>query len=143
MVEKIVRVGVVGLGMGRLHIQHYQKSTHAKVQAVCDQDAALAKKVADEFAVPQTFSDFEKFLAEAEVDAISLVVPNFLHKPMTVAALDKGLHVLCEKPMAMDTAEALEMREKVRASGRKFMIHFNQRFRAEHQFFKKIIESGK
>ena len=137
-----MRIGVVGLGVGRWHMEHYVKHPAARLQAVCDRDAALAAKVAQEFGVPQVFSDFEKFLAEAEVDAVSLAVPNYLHKPMALACLERGLHVLCEKPMAMDTAEALEMRDAVRRTGRKFMIHFNQRFRPEHLYFKTLIASG-
>ena len=143
MSKQVVRVGVVGLGMGYVHIQKYLKSPDAKVQAICDQNEQLVKKIAGEFSVPQTFTDFDEFLEKAEIDAVSLVVPNYLHKSMSIAALDKGWHVMCEKPMAMNTAEAIEMRDKVRSSGRKFMIHFNQRFRDEHQYFKSVIESGK
>lgn len=137
-----VRIGVVGLGMGRIHIEHYNKVESCVVQAICDQNASLVERLGTEFSVPQQFVDFEQFLEKAEVDAVSLVVPNFLHKPMTLACLEKGLHVMCEKPMAMNAEEAIEMRAKVRQTGRKFMIHFNQRFRREHQYFKSVIESG-
>lgn len=126
-----------------MHLKHFKAVAEAKIQAVCDLNGETLAEVGDEYAVPQRFTDFVEFLAKAEIDAVSLVVPNYLHKPMTLACLDRGLHVLCEKPMAMDAGEAIEMRERVRATGRKFMIHFNQRFRAEHQFFKTIIESGK
>ena len=138
-----IKVGVVGLGVGQWHLQQYQLVPGVKIQALCDQNAEALQRVAAEFAVPQTFTEFDKFLAEADIDAVSLAVPNFLHRPMTLAALDRGLHVLCEKPMALNAAEALEMRARVRATKRKFMIHFNQRFRAEHQYFKAIIDSGK
>ena len=140
--QKEVRIGVIGLGMGRWHIEQYLKHPAAKIQAVCDRDEALARALGAEFGVPQVFTDFEDFVARAEIDAVSLAVPNFLHKPMTLACLDRGLHVLCEKPMAMDTAQALEMRERVRKTGLKFMIHYNQRFKPEHQYFKKLISSG-
>lgn len=141
--SEIIRVGVVGLGMGRYHIEQYRKLPNAVLQAICDQDAAALNRVGTEFSIPQRFGDFDEFLAKAEIDAVSLVVPNFLHKPMTLACLDRGWHVMCEKPMAMNVAEAVEMRERVRSSGLKFMVHFNQRFRAEHQFFKSMVESGK
>jgi predicted dehydrogenase len=140
--QKAVRIGVVGLGMGRLHIEGYLKHPAARVEAVCDLDEALARQIAAQFAVPQVFTDFHEFLAKAEIEAVSLAVPNFLHKSMTLACLDRGLHILCEKPMAMDTREALEMRDRVRKSGLKFMIHYNQRFRPEHQYFKSLIASG-
>jgi len=128
--------------MGRIHIQHYLTHPQAKVQAICDADTALAEKTAKEYGIPQVFSSYETFLKEAEVDAVSLVVPNFLHHGMVLGALDRGLHVLCEKPMALNTAEALEMQARVKASGRKFMIHFNQRFRAEHQYMRSLVASG-
>ncbi|MHA3770274.1 Gfo/Idh/MocA family protein [Verrucomicrobiota bacterium sgz303538] len=141
--QSLVRVGVVGLGMGRTHVENFQKSSFAKVQAICDANEQLLRKTAADFAVPQTFTSFEEFIEKASIDAVALVVPNFLHKPMTLAALERGLHVLGEKPMAMDVPEAIEMREAIRKSGKKFMIHFNQRFRPEHQFFKEVIDAGK
>lgn len=137
-----LHIGVIGLGMGRYHIEHYQRYPKAKVQAICDANLDLAKRVADEFKIPQVFSSFDEFLKGADVDAVSIVVPNFLHKEMTVAALENGWHVMCEKPMAMNTAEALEMQAKVKETGRKFMIHFNQRFRPEHQYFRRLVAGG-
>ena len=137
-----IRVGVIGLGMGRVHIENYIKHPNVRIQAICDRDGDLVQRTAVDFKVPQTFTEFDDFLAKAEVDAVSIAVPNFLHKPMTLACLDKGMDVMCEKPMAMDTGEALEMRDHVRKTGLKFMIHYNQRFKPEHQYFKKLIESG-
>ena len=131
-----------GLGIGSWHLKHYQEIPGVKIQALCDQNVDLLEKVRTEYNVPQTFTEFDKFLDAADIDAVTLAVPNFLHRPMTLAALDKGWHVLCEKPMALNAAEAIEMRAKVRETKRKFMIHFNQRFRAEHQYFKALIDSG-
>ena len=144
MTPNELKIGVVGLGVGKLfHLKRFKEIPGVTIQAICDQNAALLHEVETEYAEPQTFTDFDRFLGAADIDAVALAVPNFLHKPMTLAALDKGWHVLCEKPMALNAAEALEMRAKVRATGRKFMIHFNQRFRAEDQFFKEVIDSGK
>lgn len=140
--NKEFRVGVVGLSMGRLHIEHYLKHPAARIQAICDRDEGLARRLGEEFGVPQVFTDFDEFLAKADIQAVTLAIPNYLHKPMTLECLDRGVHVMCEKPMAMDTAEALEMRERVRKTGLKFMIHYNQRFRPEHQYFKKLIAAG-
>jgi predicted dehydrogenase len=128
--------------MGHVHIEQYLKHPAVKIQAVCDKDEELARKVAAEFSIPQVFTDFEEFVAKAEIDAVSVAVPNFLHKPMALACLERGFHVMCEKPMAMDTAEAREMRDCVRKTGLKFMIHYNQRFKPAHQYFKNLIASG-
>ena len=138
-----LKVGIVGLGIGIIHLRFFKEVPGVTVQALCDQNTALLQKTAAEHHVPQTFTDFDRFLADADIDAVALAVPNFLHRPMTLAALDRGWHVLCEKPMALNAAEALEMRTKVRETGKKFMIHFNQRFRAEHQYFKALVDSGK
>ena len=140
--QEHLNVGVVGLSMGRYHIERYHPHKAVKVQAVCDTDLQLAERTAADFGISQAFSSFEEFLAKADIQAVSIVVPNYLHKPFTLAALDRGLHVLCEKPMALNAAEAIEMREKVRQTGRKFMIHFNQRFRPEHQYFRRVVQSG-
>ena len=137
-----IKIGVVGLGAGHWHLKNYQSVPGVTIQALCDQNVDALERVKNEFHVPQTFTEFDKFLDAADIDAVSPAVPNFLHRPMTLAALDRGWHVLCEKPMALNAAEAIEMRAKVRATGRKFMIHFNQRFRAEHQYFKALIDSG-
>ncbi len=143
MAPQPLKVGVVGLGVGRWHLQRYQEIPGVTIQALCDQNADVLGRTAKEFGARQTFTDFDRFLEGADLDAVSLAVPNFLHKPMTLAALDRGLHVLCEKPMALNAADALEMRAKVRATGKKFMIHFNQRFLAQNQFFKTLIDAGK
>lgn len=142
MSNELLKVGVVGLGMGREHLVRYAKIPHAICQAVCDRSSSLLQQVGDEFSIPQRFADFEEFIEKADIDVVSLAVPNFLHKEMTLAALKRGLHVLGEKPMAMNTAEAEEMQAAVKASGKKFMIHFNQRFRPEHQFFRNLIKRG-
>ena len=140
--QESLHVGVVGLSMGRYHIERYRQHPGVKVQAVCDMDLQLAERTAADFGISQAFSSFEEFLAKADIQAVSIVVPNYLHKPFAIAAMEHGLHVLCEKPMALNTEEALEMQAKVRETGRKFMIHFNQRYRPEHLYFRKVIESG-
>ena len=78
--HKEVRVGIVGLSMGRYHIEPYLSHPAAKLQAVCDKDEPLARKVGAEFSVPQVFTDFDEFLAKAEIDAVSLAVPNYLNQ---------------------------------------------------------------
>ena len=142
MSEKDLKVGVVGLGMGRDHLQKFAKVAGCVCTAICDQNVPLLNQIGDEFSIAARFGTFEEFLETADIDVVSLAVPNFLHKDMTLAALKRGWHVLCEKPMAMNTAEAREMAEAVRRSGKKFMIHFNQRFRPEHRYFRDLIKSG-
>lgn len=77
-----------------------------------------------------------------EIVAISVCTPNYLHARITVAALEAGKHVLCEKPMATSLADAEKMNEAAAKSGKILMIGHNQRFVPSHQKAKQLIESG-
>jgi len=140
---KTLNVGVIGTGMGRLHISDYCKVPGVKVLAVCDLNEKELNEQADRFDVPLRFTDYRKLLAVEELDAVSVVVPNDLHKEMTLAALDRGLHVLCEKPMATNADDAAEMVAAAGRAGRRLMIHMVLRFRGEYVAMKRLAESGR
>jgi predicted dehydrogenase len=81
-------------------------------------------------------------LAQVPLDIVSVATPNHTHKPLTLAALEAGCHVLCEKPMALNTAEAREMVDAARAAGKRLMISFNYRFSTPSFAAKQEIEAG-
>jgi len=138
-----VRVGVIGMGMGRNHAIHYRDCPEAEVIALCDQDGERLARVAGEMkAPPALYSSWEDLLADPRVDAVSVVLPNVLHAPVTLRALEAGKHVMCEKPLAMHAAEAQEMVDTARRLGRKFMVHFNVRFWPTSQAIKRAIDDG-
>ena len=131
--EGKVGYAVVGIkGVGRTHIEAVRAcGEEADLVAVCDIDEEAARAVAEKYGVPHAVSDFEHLLGMDEVEAISICTPHFLHRDMTVAALEAGKHVLCEKPMAVTVKQADEMVEAARRAGKVLAISFQHRFRPE------------
>lgn len=123
-----LRVGVIGLGMGKAHIEGFKEHPAAEVVAVADPDAKRMSVVADLYRIPNRYSSGEEMIRTEKLDVISVVTPNKFHKPLTVAALKAGAHVLCEKPMAMNAAEARAMIREAKRAKRRLMINFSYRF---------------
>jgi predicted dehydrogenase len=109
--------------------------------AVCDINTERANSVAQQYGV-KAYTNYEELLASSTVEAVSVCTPNYLHAPISVAALNSGVHVLCEKPMATSEEEAKAMIEAAKANGKKLMIGHNQRFVASHQKARELIEKG-
>jgi len=137
-----LRIGVIGLGMGRHHARAYIESPKADLVAVCDLNESLLAGFKAAHPQVATFTRYQDMFAEAKLDAVSIALPNHLHAPVTNAALRAGLHVLCEKPMARNAAEAATMLETARASGKKLMIHLNYRFSPTSRFLKAYVDEG-
>ncbi len=138
----MLKVGVVGLGMGRGHLSAYLKDPRVSVEAIADIDENKLSEVATKNNIPQTYTNAEEMFEKAGLDAVSIAVPNFLHKGLTLAALNAGLHVLCEKPMSVSLADAQEMKKKVEECGKKFMLNLSFRYNPMSQSLKKIVDSG-
>ena len=114
----------------------------AEVVAVADVDLGRAQALADKYGVPQVFSSYEELLAQADVEAVSVALPVFVHAPATIAALEAGKHVLCEKPMARSGAEAQAMVDAARKNGRKLAVYWRNRFGARAIKAKQMIDAG-
>ncbi|MBI2191893.1 MAG: Gfo/Idh/MocA family oxidoreductase [Planctomycetes bacterium] len=122
--SKTWRVGLIGCGgMGRYHLKMLQAMPDFKIVAVCDLLPAAAEKAGQEFNVPATFGDFEKMLDSVSMDMVTVATQTRGHHAPTVAAARRGISVLCEKPIAIDPAEADEMVETAHRSGAKLAIH--------------------
>ncbi|MCU9615026.1 Gfo/Idh/MocA family oxidoreductase [Caldibacillus lycopersici] len=139
-----LKVGVIGCGSiaRHRHLPEYQLNAAVEIVAVCDIVPERAEEMATLYHAT-AFTDYQELLKSAEVDAISVCLPNYLHAPVSIAALNAGKHVLCEKPMATSKEEAEAMIAAAKANDKKLMIAHNQRFVASHQKAKEIIESGK
>ena len=98
MADKL-RAAVIGTGMGRYHMEAYARNPKVDLVAVCDLNAPEAQEFATKFGAERVFTDWRE-MYELDLDLVSIAVPNNLHAEMTVAALERGFHVLCEKPMA-------------------------------------------
>ena len=109
---KKVKVGIIGLGWpGLEHLKGYKQCADAEVVALCDMNSELAAQQAAEHGIAQVYSDHKQMLEEADIDAISVCLPNFLHAPFSLDALRAGKHVICEKPPALNAKEARKMAE--------------------------------
>ena len=137
-----MRVGVIGMGIGQMHLANYEKIKGCRIAALCDLDEAKLKEAAGKYKVERTFTDAIAMFDSGEIDAVSIGTPNAHHAPLTIAALERGIHVLCEKPMAMSTAEATQMVAASEKSGRTLSIHFNHRMSPHVHAMKKAVESG-
>lgn len=139
---QVVRVGVIGGGFGVQHLQGYGVTENAEVVAFCQRTRDKAEALAREFGVPHVYTDYRELLAHEGLDAVSIVAPPHLHAEMVAAAMDRGLHVLCEKPLAMNTAEAGTMLEQAEAAGRVHMTAFNHRHIPALAYMKELMDGG-
>lgn len=140
--EKL-RIGVIGAGSiaQHRHLPEYDANQQAEIVAVCDINQERAAEVAEKYGA-KAYTDYQELLKSGEVDAVSVCTPNYLHAPISIAALEAGLHVLCEKPMATSKEEAENMIAAAEKSGKKLMIAHNQRFVPSHQKARQLIASG-
>ena len=150
----MLKVGIVGLGfMGKMHFRCYNAMDNVTITAVCDADAEQLKNTSGvsgnisgaeqelDFSDKQLFSDLTSMLAKADLDAVSITSPTFLHASQTIDALNSGKDVLCEKPMALNYSDCLKMVETAERSGKCLQIGHCIRFWPEYVQAKQIIDS--
>ena len=123
-----LRVGVVGAGIGVHYAESFQRIGDVEVVALCASSTRNAGPAADRLGIEAVFTDFDEMLAQLELDIVAIATPNDLHHPMTLAAVEAGAHVLCDKPLAMNSAQALEMLEAAERRGVRHIVPFWWRF---------------
>lgn len=137
-----LRVGVVGLGWaGQQHLEAYQQIDGVEVIGLSGKETALLTELGAQHCVTGLFDGWERML-ELPLDAVSVAVPTFLHAPIAISALAKGIHVLSEKPIARTGLEAQRMVDAARSAGRVLDVAFNHRRRGDIAALKKIIVDG-
>jgi predicted dehydrogenase len=143
-VARIIRAGIIGAGgIARYaHIPGYQAQKDVELVALCDVLPGQAARVAEEFEIPRAYDSYDEMLKKERLDVVSVCTPNVSHKTATVAALKAGLHVLCEKPIAMNLAEGREMVETARKLGKVLQIGLHWRFTSQAQSLKRFIDAG-
>lgn len=150
-----MRVGIIGFGfMGRMHHRCWREIPDAKIAAICDADPAAvtdssrgrgniagAEGGVDLEGVA-IYSDVEGMLEKERLDAVSITVPTHLHARWSIAALEAGVHVLCEKPMALDVPDGLRMVAAAERSERVLQIGHCIRFWPEYAKARELIAGG-
>ena len=139
-----IRVGIIGGGgIARgAHIPGYQKLSDVQIVAVADVAPGKAEETAGLYGIPAAYADYNEMLDKEGLDAVSVCTPNAYHKAPTIAALQAGCHVLCEKPIAMNLQEGRDMVEAAYKAGKTLQIGVNQRFSPEAQVLKRFVDAG-
>jgi len=142
---KNVNVAIIGTGgISHCHMSGYKALPNVKVVAVCDIDLEKAKAYAEKYGVPadSVYEDFNEMLKRDDIDAVSVTTWNAAHAPATIAALDAGKHVICEKPMAMNADEARAMEEAAKRNNKLLMIGFVRRYGNDCKVVKDFVDAG-
>ena len=141
----VVRFGVIGCGsIGLHHMKKLLDIDQAEVVAACDINPTTLGRFGEDASLPKQglYEDYRRLLKREEIDAVVVCLPNRLHSTVTVEAFEAGKHVYCEKPMAVNLAEARRMVEAAEGSGLKLLIGLQNRFRGDIQALKRHMDNG-
>lgn len=141
---KTWRVAFLGAGaiVQRGHIPSFQRISNVETVAVCDVNLARAQSVAEEAKIPHAYSDYQQMLDEVKPDIAVVATPNVFHTPMSLAALESGAHVLCEKPLALTYADAKRMMDKAAEVGRVLTVGTHYRWSTPMRAAKTHVDAG-
>ena len=139
-----IRVGVIGAGAIAqvAHLPVLRRLGSVEVAAICDNDAAKAQALAARFEVKDTYDDIEEVLRYANVDVVVICTPNHLHEIHVTAALAAGVHVLCERPLALNLAGVERVLAASDKYGKRVMVGMNHRFRSDVQAVRGFLAGG-
>jgi len=137
-----LNVAVVGLGIGRWHADSYASTENTNLVAVCDVDPGRLASAKERYGVEKLYTEYEALCDDDEVDAVSVCVPNYLHAPISVRALESGKHVLCEKPLANSVENGERMVEAARRSGKVAMVAMKFRYTKEAVAIRQRLDAG-
>lgn len=139
----MIKIGLIGAGnIAKVHLDAYKSVENAKVVAICDINENVLNATAEKYGIEKKFTSVDEMLKNVELDAADVCVWNCSHAECTIAALNAGLNVLCEKPMAMSAEEAEAMEETAKKNGKLLMLGFVTRFSDEAFIAKDFIDQG-
>ena len=145
MKSKVIGVAVIGTGRaGMIHGQNFAKNVkHARLVAIVDSDYENLQRAGNELGCDALYTDYKVAIDEnPDIDAIVVATPTVLHWHIATYAAERGKHILCEKPMAMDLAECVQMNEVVQRNKVKFQIGFMRRFDKSFQAAMARVQAG-
>jgi len=141
--DKEIRIGIIGAGFARsTQIPAFKACEGARIVAIASARREHAEEVAREFGIEHVLSDWRALVERDDIELVSIVTPVVTHCEMTLRALDCGKAVLCEKPMAMNAAEALLMTERARAVGVPALIDHELRFLPGRLKMRELVRRG-
>ena len=138
-----IRVGMIGAGaIADDHCNNINKYDGAEVVAVADLSRKRRKDLQTKHGIPNGYAKWEKIIADADCDAVAIALPNALHAPVSIAALNAGKHVLLDKPFALSYAEGKKVVATAKRKKKVLMLGMNQRYRQDAQMIKAIVDRG-
>ncbi|MES9760181.1 Gfo/Idh/MocA family oxidoreductase [Priestia megaterium] len=140
---KVAIIGCGGIANGK-HMPSLTKVGQVEITAFCDIIRQRAEEAATKYGVvdAKVYENYKDLLLDSSIDVVHVCTPNISHAEISIAALEAGKHVMCEKPMAKTSEEALRMVEVARKTGKKLTIGYNNRFRQDSQYLHKVTQAG-
>ena len=141
--DRVVRLGIIGAGnFSNRHLTDLQDVKNAKVVAICDVVKENADKQAEKYGIESVYYNHHDLLAREDIDAVTLPLPDQVHREITVDALKAGKHVLCEKPMALSLDDCKAMVKAAKETGKQLMVGQIGRYTPAFLKAKQILEDG-
>jgi predicted dehydrogenase len=142
--DKRLRVGVLGAGQiaQAAHFESCTKAKNADLYAICDVADDLRERMAITHGAEKQFNDYDKMLADPDVDAVIIATSDAFHVPASIRALEAGKHVLCEKPLGLTVEETESLRAAVKSSGKILQVGHMKRFDPGLEAAKTFIDTG-
>jgi predicted dehydrogenase len=142
--SKQVRVGIIGTSWwtDSVHLAGLKSHPGATVAALCGRDRDRAQQVAAKHDIPTVYTDYQDMLAHGDLEAVVIATPDDQHYAMVMAALEAGLHVLCEKPLATTAEQARTMYQAAERAGVRHMTFFTWRWVPEYRYTRELIAQG-
>jgi predicted dehydrogenase len=138
-----LRCGVIGTGgIGLDHLVSLSACPRASSVAIAETNPQRSKEAAERFRISRSYSDYRELLDQPDIDAVTIALPNHLHAPVAIEALEARKHVLLEKPMATNSKDALKIVDTAKKMKRLLMVAQNFRFNRHTQMARTIIERG-
>ena len=140
---KVGIIGCNGIALGK-HLPSLKKLSEVELVAFCDIVESAATLAKEQFGSPMSsvYGDYRELLKDETIDVVHVCTPNDSHAEITIAALEAGKHVMCEKPMAKTVQGAKDMIEAARRTGKKLSIGYQNRFRSDSQYLHQVCERG-
>lgn len=144
--NRTVRVGIIGCGgiANGKHMPSLKEVEGVEMVAFCDLIIEKAEKAAKQYGTPdaKVYTDYKELLKDESIEVVHVLTPNRSHADLTIDALYAGKHVMCEKPMAKNAADAKRMLDAAKATGKKLTIGYQHRQKAASQYAKQYIDTG-
>lgn len=143
MKSKKIKLVCTGAGyFAQFHLEAWTRIPEVHFVALCEKDETKGQAAVRKYNIPALYTDFEEMLDREKPDVVDIITPPDTHLPLCRIAAERGVHIICQKPLAPTFAEAEEIVELTQAGGVRFMVHENWRFQPWYREIKRMLEAG-